>query len=255
MKKQNTSEILYGVHPVREALKAGRREFREIYMTRGKTSRRLLPLLAHAAKCHIPVRSMSQAEMTSKTGTEMHQGIGAEVSPYPLVALDEMMDDQGPVPDDFFLLLIDGVEDPHNLGALVRTALGVSITGVVIPKNRAASPTPAVSRASAGAVEHVRLSRVTNMAATIQTLKRKGVWVVGTDARAASSLFSSEFALPVAVVIGGEAGGIRPLVRKRCDFLVSIPQEGPVTSLNASVAGAVVMYEVFRQRQMLTCKS
>lgn len=253
--KKNVSEILYGVHPVREALKAGRREFREIYITGGKTSRRLLSLLEDAAERHIPLRSISQAEMTQVTGTERHQGIGAEVSPYPLVELADMMDDQGSLPEDFFLLLIDGVEDPQNLGALVRTALGVSITGVVIPKNRAASPTPAVSRASAGAVEHVRLSRVTNMAATIQTLKKKGVWVVGTDARAVSPLFSSDFALPVAVVIGGEAGGIRPLVSKRCDFLVSIPQKGPVTSLNASVAGAVVMYEVFRQRQMRRGKS
>ncbi len=248
LRNKKASEILYGVHSVDEALKAGRRDFQEIY-TRRKISSRLMPLVEQAERFKIPVRNMSQTEMTLKTGTDLHQGIGALVSPYPLIGLEEMIDYPGPVPGDFFLLLIDGVEDPQNLGALVRTALGVGITGVVIPKNRAASPTPAVSRASAGALEHIRLSRVTNMASTIQTLKKKGVWVVGTDACAASSLFSIDFTPPVAVVIGGEAGGIRPLVRKRCDFLVSIPQGGPVMSLNASVAGAVVMYEVLRQRQ------
>jgi len=148
------------------------------------------------------------------------------------------------------LLLLDNIVDPHNLGALIRTSLCVGIDGVIITKDRSALPTPAVSRSSAGALEHISLTLATNMVSTINLLKKKGIWIVGMDKAAKTPIFSFDFSGSIAIVIGGEEKGIRPLVKKHCDFATSIPQEGPVTSLNASVAGAVVMYEAFRQRKM-----
>ncbi len=146
------------------------------------------------------------------------------------------------------LLLLDNVLDPQNLGAIIRTALSVGIDGIIIPKDRSAMPTPAVSKTSAGAIEHVCLIRVTNMVDTIKVLKQQGVWVVGLDKGADKTVYSSDLTGSVAIVIGGEEKGIRPLVKKNCDFLVSIPQIGQVNSLNASVAAAIAMYEAFRQR-------
>jgi len=156
-----------------------------------------------------------------------------------------------PEKPDLFLLLADSISDTHNLGALIRTALCAGVDGVIIPKDRAAAPLPSVSRASAGALEHMPVVQVTNLVNTIAELKEKGMWIAGMAADADQSLFESNLTGPLALVIGGEEKGIRPLVRKHCDFLIRIPQEGQIDSLNASVAGAVVMYEAYRQRK--TC--
>ena len=147
-----------------------------------------------------------------------------------------------------FLLLLDHIVDPHNLGALLRTAFCAGLDGVVITKDRSAKPTPAVSKASAGTMEHISLSRVTNMVSTIKTLQAAGLWVVGLDKHTGQSIYTSELTGPIALVIGSEEKGIRPLVKKNCDLMVAIPQVGNVDSLNASVAGGVVMYETYRQR-------
>ena len=148
------------------------------------------------------------------------------------------------------ILLLDNIVDPRNLGALIRTAVCIDTDAVIVPKDRSARPTPIVSKASAGALEHIRLVRVTNMVNTIKALKNGGGWVAGMDRTSDKSIFNNDLTVPVAIVVGGEESGIRPLVKKHCDFLMSIPQTGPVDSLNASVAGAVVMYEVFRQRRL-----
>jgi 23S rRNA (guanosine2251-2'-O)-methyltransferase len=176
----------------------------------------------------------------------------AKVGPYPLVKIAALAGCSQSPHTHCFLLLLDSVVDPHNLGALIRTASGVGTDGVVITRHRSASPTPAVSNTSAGALEHVRLAVVTNMAETIKALKSNGIWVIGMDRRADRSVFDSDLSGSIAIVIGGEEKGIRPLVRKRCDMLLSIPQSGTIDSLNASVAGAVVMYEVYRQRSVGT---
>ena len=151
---------------------------------------------------------------------------------------------------DPFLLLLDNIMDPNNLGALIRTALCVGVNGVIIPKDRSAQPTPTVSKVSAGALEHISLSRVTNMANTIKMLKENGLWIAGMDKISTESIFTCDMKAFSAIVIGGEEKGIRPLVKKQCDMLLSIPQTGPLDSLNASAAGAVVMYEAFRQRRL-----
>jgi 23S rRNA (guanosine2251-2'-O)-methyltransferase len=238
-------EILYGVHPVGEAIKAKRRRLTTIYLTREPASGRLEWIVAHAEAHRIPVEVVAADKLASMTDTDHHQGIAAAVGPYPFVALERVLDaGNSPV----LLLLLDHVLDVQNFGALIRTALGVGVDGVVICRDRAASATPAVCKASAGAMEHVRMVRVTNLVQTIQELKTSGVWITGLERKAPQSIFKSDLTGALALVIGGEEKGLRPLVRRQCDFLVSIPQTGPVESLNASVAGAVALYEAFRQR-------
>jgi 23S rRNA (guanosine2251-2'-O)-methyltransferase len=200
-------------------------------------------LAAAAADRGVPVHRIAPEKLRARAGSDHHQGVAAEVGPYPLAPLPA----QEEIAEPFFLV-IDSVVDPHNLGALLRTALCVGVDAVILPKDRAALPTPVVSKASAGAMEHIRITVATNLARTLTDLKNQGVWVSGMDVGGAKSIFDSDFTGPLAVVVGGEEKGIRPLVRQQCDFLVSIPQKGPVNSLNASVAGGVVMYEAFRQR-------
>ena len=243
------TETLYGFHPVFEALKAGRRDFFEVYIVQDKVSKRLKKVAAFAERLKIPVKNVKPTQLKSMTGTDLHQGIGATVSRYPLAGISDIINNSRPADTKPFLLLLDNVLDPHNLGAIIRTALGVGIDGIIIPKDRSAPPTPAVSKASAGAIEHAHLTQATNMVNTIKMLKKKGVWVIGMDRNADKSVFSSDLSDSIAIVIGGEEKGIRPLVKKHCDELISIPQKGEIDSLNASVAGAVVMYEAFRQRR------
>ena len=248
--KNPKTEILYGIHSVHEALQAGRRHFFALYVTKDKASKRLSMVVEAAEVLNVPVKRVNAAQLDLVTGTDHHQGIGAVVSPYPLAGIADIVGRAGSASADCFLLLLDNVIDPHNLGALVRTALGVGIDGIVIPKDRSALPTPTVSKASAGALEHASLVRVTNMVNTIKVLKQKGLWIAGLDIVANRSIYSSDLAGSIAIVIGGEEKGIRPLVKKQCDILMSIPQSSRINSLNASVAGAVVMYEAFRQRSL-----
>ena len=240
-------ETLYGIHPVLEALKAERRAFFNIYTTH-RPSPRIVKAISLAEARNVPIHEVGPSEITSMTGTDLHQGIAARVSPYPLTELADIIHAGAISGTDLFLLLLDGVVDPQNLGALVRTALSVGIDGIIITKNRSAQPTSAVSRSSAGALEHVCLAQVTNMVSAIEILKKEGLWIAGLDRTGRTSLFSGHLPDSIALVIGGEHKGIRRLVKEHCDLLVSIPQLGQVASLNASVAGAVAMYEVFRQR-------
>jgi len=243
------TEIIYGIHPVFEALRAARRDFFEVYIAKDKISKRLEKVIKITESLKIPVKSVKSYQLKSITGSDMHQGIGIKASPYPLANISDIIDKPKLPNCDNFLLIIDNVLDPQNLGALVRTAVCVGVDGIIIPRKRSASPTPTVSKASAGALEHVFLAKTTNMANTIKDLRKKGLWIVGMDMDAEKSIYASDLTYPLAVVIGGEGKGIRPLIKKYCDFLISIPQAGQIDSLNASVAGAVVMYEVFRQRK------
>lgn len=237
------TEILFGIHPVLEGLRAGRRPFRCLFLAQHRADERTEAISAAAAARGVPVRRVSSEKLRALSGAEVHQGVCAEVGPLPVAA--------DPLPDGLrnpFLLIADSVTDPHNLGALIRTALCAGVDGVVLPRDRAAGPSPVVSKASAGAMEHIRIHLATNLARTLEDLKKKGVWISGMAADGSRSIFESDLTGPLAVVIGGEGKGLRPLIRRQCDFLLTIPQKGPVSSLNASVAGAVVMYEAFRQR-------
>jgi len=240
----------YGIHPVFEALKAGRRDFFEVYIAKDKTSKRIDKLVAIAESMKVPVERVEPLTLKSMTGTDLHQGLGARTGPFPISEISDIFDGVQTDDENHLLLLLDNIMDPHNLGALIRTALCVGVDGIIIPKDRSVPPTPAVSKSSAGAMEHIRLARVTNMVNTIKDLKEKGLWIAGMEKTSDKSIFFSDLTGPVAIVIGGEEKGMRPLVKKHCDFLMSIPQTGQVNSLNASVAGAVVMYEAFRQRHL-----
>ena len=244
-------EILYGYHPVREALRAGKRELLEICLSKGKSSYRVEEVASLAKVAHVSINRVSMGRIESMVATDSHQGICASAGPYVWSDLSRLLKTaEGRTP---FLLLLDHIVDPHNLGALLRTAFCAGLDGVVITKDRSAQPTPAVSKASAGTMEHISLTRVTNMVSTIKTLKESGLWVAGLDKQTGQSIYTSDMTGPMALVIGSEEKGIRPLVKKHCDLMVAIPQVGDVDSLNASVAGGVVMYETYRQRELQGC--
>ena len=242
------TEILYGIHPVNEALSARRRNIYEIYLQKENKSDRLARLASLAEQRGIRVQTIRSGEFKTIYSGTGHQGVAAKVDHYPLTAVSDILAAAEARGRPHFLILLDSVLDPQNLGAIIRSALCAGIDGVIMPKDRSAPITPAVSKASAGALEHIYLSRVTNLVQTIKKCKNSGVWVMGLDKDAEQSIYDGDMTGSIAIVLGGEQKGIRPLVKKNCDFLVSIPQLGAVDSLNASVAAAVSMYEALRQR-------
>jgi 23S rRNA (guanosine2251-2'-O)-methyltransferase len=244
------TEVIHGFHPVFEALQAARRKFIKVYAAGDKPVKRLDKIIALAEDKNILVKKIPTPRLKQITGSDQHQGVAATVSIYPLVDVSYLVDRLGSDAQDRFLVLLDNILDPQNFGAIVRTALAVGVDGVVTPKDRSVAPTPAVSKASAGALEHVLVSRVTNLVTIIKSLKKEGIWIFGLDKAAKISIFTRDLSGSLAIVIGGEQKGIRPLVKKHCDFLISIPQVGRINSLNASAAAAVAMYEVFRQRKV-----
>jgi len=244
-------EIIYGFHPVFEALKAGRRNFSEVFIAKGKNSKRLKTVVSVAKSLNIPLSFIDPLKIQSLSRSEKHQRVCAITTTYPYVELSYIMDKRKKKDGPIVLLCLDSLSDPSNLGALVRTALCFGIDGIVIPKDRSVSPTPSVSKASAGALEHSYIARVTNLAATLEEMKSWGLWVGGMDRFARQSIFSTKFSGPLAIVVGSEKKGIRTLVKKSCDFLFSIPQQSQVDSLNASMAGSIAMYEIFRQRDKI----
>ena len=242
------TEFLYGIHPVLEALAAGRRRVYKVYLDKKRRSERLAQIRSIAETRGIYKENIESGNLKTLADTIGHQGAAAMVSPYPLVTVQHILHTDQGQDATYFVLMLDNIQDPQNLGAIIRTALCVGIHGVVVPKDRSASPTPAVSRASAGALEHIRLVRVTNLVQTIKHCKSCGLWVMGLQQNAARSIYDADLSGSIAIVLGGEQKGIRRLVAKNCDFMVSIPQLGTLNSLNVSAAAAVAMYEAFRQR-------
>lgn len=235
-----------GRQAVRELLAAGRRRVREVWLAEGMED---APLLAEivdlAATRRVPVKRVGRGRLDAAARTEAPQGVLAHAEPLPEADLDELA---GP---EAFLLVLDGVTDPHNLGALLRTAECAGVTGAVLPRHRAAHVTPAAAKAAAGAIEHVPLALVPGIPAALRRLHDLGIWTVGLEAEADRSVFDLDPALargPLAVVVGAEGTGLARLVRQRCDLLVRIPQRGRIASLNVSAAGAVACFEVARRR-------
>jgi 23S rRNA (guanosine2251-2'-O)-methyltransferase len=247
-RRVDAREVLYGFHPVKEALAAGRRRFFNILVGRSPNSERHGQIARLAEKNGIAWQTQPAAQLYALCGSDQHQGVVAAVTPLPVDVLEPVVSDRCRDGAACLLVLLDGIVDPNNLGAIMRTAHCVGADALIVPKDRAAWATPAVSKASAGAMEHTRLCRVTNLASTIQWLKKKGVWVAGMAMEADRTVFQADLKGPLALVVGGEEKGLRPLVRQYCDFLVSIPLRGRIDSLNASAAAAVVLYEAFRQR-------
>ncbi len=241
-------EVLYGFHPVLEALIAGRRTIYQLMVDRAALSDRQARIAELAEQRRIPLKTLTPPQLLAASGSDQHQGMAALVSALPTDDLEMIVGRNEPGQGPCLLMILDSIKDPNNLGAIIRSAHCVGADGLVIPKDRAVGATPAVSKASAGAMEHTRLCRVTNLATTIQWLKKQGLWVAGLAMQAKQSVFEADLKGPLALVVGGEEKGLRPLVRQHCDFLISIPLRGRVDSLNASAAAAVVLYEAYRQR-------
>ncbi len=245
-------EILYGVHPVEEALKAGRRRFDHVIVARERQDTRLEKLVAECRQAGIRVRQEPREQLTQIAGTASHQGVVAVVRPQEFLTIEDLF-----LPPDAasasqaprLLLALDGVEDPQNLGALLRVADGAGVDGVILTERRSAPLSPVAVKASAGATEHLRIARVVNLVRALEELKSKNIWVIGLDERGASDYDRFDFTGDCVLVLGREGAGLHDLVRRTCDHLLRIPMAGGVSSLNVSAAGAVVLYEAFRQRR------
>jgi 23S rRNA (guanosine2251-2'-O)-methyltransferase len=242
---------LYGVAPVLEALRAGRRSIETITVAEGVRHHRLNELIALARAKGITVRQAPRAALDRATANANHQGVIAKVSAARYTELADLLDrvgNQTTGDDPPLLIVLDGVEDPRNFGAILRTAECAGVHGVFIPERRAVGLTETVAKASAGALEHLPVTRVGNLTRLIDELKERGVWTVGTSAEADMDYTAWDWTIPTAVFLGGEGAGLHRLVRERCDALVSIPIRGKIESLNVSVAAGIVLYEALRQR-------
>jgi 23S rRNA (guanosine2251-2'-O)-methyltransferase len=244
-------EQVEGRHAVFELLLAGSRRVREVVMAGDLDPAPIIDDIVNLAdELKVPVRQVSRGKFEAMARTDAPQGVLATAAPLRSYELDELAQ-PGPDGTPPFLLLLDGVTDPGNLGALLRSAECAGVTGVVLPRHRAAHITPTVTKAAAGAVERLRMTTVPGLPSALARLASLGVWTVGLEADADSSLFDLQLAeQPVALVLGAEGAGLSQLVRKRCDALVSIPLRGRLNSLNVSVAGALACYEVTRRREL-----
>jgi 23S rRNA (guanosine2251-2'-O)-methyltransferase len=244
--------VIYGINAVLEALKARGRSFEYVGVVRERNDQRVYKIVAECRSLGVPVRSLQRPELDRLAATTNHQGVLAVTSEKEYTDVEDLL--QNRRGERAFLVVLDGVEDPHNLGAILRTADAAGVDGVVIPERRAVGVTATVAKTSAGAAEHVPVAKVTNISRTIEELKKKNVWTVGLDERGDQNYDEIDYDMDCALVFGAEGHGLHDLVRKTCDFVVKIPMAGKVASLNVSVAAAVVMYEVARQRRCLNAK-
>lgn len=241
--------VVYGMNPVRELIRAGGEGLSELWLAEGGTRGAAFGELAHLAKeAGAKVRQAPRQKLDRLSGTDRHQGVVAVVADFSYAEPEDLLAAARASGRPPLLVVLDGIEDPHNLGAIIRSALAFGAHGVIIPKDRAAGVTPAVAKTSAGAVERLPVARVTNVAKAIESLKEQGVWSVALAADGERPLAALDLKGPTALVLGSEGEGIRPLVRRTCDFSARIPMPGNLDSLSASASGSVALYEVSRQR-------
>lgn len=239
-------ELIFGVNPVKESLQGTRGAF-NLYVQNSATDHRVEKIIRLAEERGVAVHRRDKIDLTKMCASSHHQGIALEVEPFRYADFDDLMAAVGQSGRPGFILVLDAIQDPHNLGALIRSAACAGADGVLIPKDRACGVTAAAEKTSAGAVETIPVAMVTNIAHTLEVLKKNGYWVYGLDGAARQSVYQADFSGNVALVVGSEGEGIRPLVRKQCDVVMSIPQFGGVSSLNASVAGGIALFEVARK--------
>ena len=243
------SELLTGPHVVLEALRAGRRRLHRVWMVRAEPGALGEAIRALAEERGVPVELRLRVDLDRAAKGIPHQGVLAEAGPFPYGEPEDILARAEGAHEVPFLLVLDGIQDPQNLGAILRTAEAAGAHGLILPRDRAVGVTPGAVRASAGATEHFPVARVTNLASWLDRIKGQGLWVVGADPSAEHVLYRADLTGPLALVIGAEGRGLRPLVRSRCDTQVRSPLSGGVASLNASCAAAVCIFEVIRQRQ------
>jgi 23S rRNA (guanosine2251-2'-O)-methyltransferase len=238
-------EFLYGLHPVEEALRSGSRRFDYVCVARERHDQRLGRILDLCREAGVKTRQEPREALTRLARTAEHQGVVAVVREREFLGVEDLLD--GPEPR--LVLALDGVEDPQNLGALLRTAEAAGVDGVLLTERRSAPLSPMAVKASAGAAEHLRLARVVNMVRSLEALKGRNLWCVGLDERGAQDYDQYDFTSNTVIVLGREGAGLHDLVRRTCDHLLRIPMGGKVASLNVSAAGAVVLFEAARQRR------
>jgi 23S rRNA (guanosine2251-2'-O)-methyltransferase len=244
-----SEDYIMGKNPIIEALKA-ERDIHKILIAEGSLRGQMLQITQMAKEAHVLVQFVPKKKLDGMIEGN-HQGVLAQVAAYQYAELDDLFALAAKKNEDPFFLLLDEIEDPHNLGSIMRTADAAGAHGIIIPKRRAVGLTATVAKLSTGAIEHIPVVRVTNMSRTIDELKEKGVWIAGTDAKGKEDYRQFDGSLPLGLVIGSEGKGMGRLIRDKCDFLVRLPMAGHVTSLNASVAAALLMYEVYRKRHPL----
>jgi 23S rRNA (guanosine2251-2'-O)-methyltransferase len=242
------SQIIYGIHPVKEALMSSSLQFEKILVGTPKPHPLLQSVIDLANRRQVPVTFTTKETLEKMVKGVPHQNIVGVLKEIPYANLESILSHWKKEGTKTLLLILDGIQDPQNFGSLIRTASGCGVHGIVIPKDRAVGITPAVVKASAGATAHLPIARVVNLATTIEYLKREGIWIYGAAGEAKDRIYQLDLNIDLAIVIGGEGKGIRPLVKKKCDRLFSIPMKGPLSSFNASVSGGMILYEVMRQR-------
>ena len=247
MEKEEYNDQVEGRNAVLELLESGR-DINKILVANGEKHGSIHKILAIAKERKIIVTEMERSKLNQISQIQNNQGIIAIVPPYDYCEVEDILEEAKRKNEMPFILILDGIEDPHNLGSIIRTAETAGVHGIIIPKRRAASVNSTVSKVSAGAVEYMKIARVNNINETIRYLKEQGVWICGTDMDTNTIYTKQDYKMPIAIVIGSEGFGMSRLVKENCDFLVKIPMKGKITSLNASVSAGIVMYEVVKQR-------
>ncbi|MBU1208956.1 MAG: 23S rRNA (guanosine(2251)-2'-O)-methyltransferase RlmB [Proteobacteria bacterium] len=243
-----SADVIYGINPVLEALKADRQILHKVMLAEGRESLPLRTLRRLAQEKKIPIQVCPREILNQLARTGHHQGVIGWRSQSPYTSWEDLLSSIRSAPGQVLVLILDSIEDPQNFGSLIRTAEACGVKGIIIPKDRAVGVTPAVVKVSAGAATHIPVVRVTNLAHTLEELKKENFWIVGADARGEKSLYEMKFDMNVGLVIGSEGKGIRPLILKKCDYAISIPMKGKTSSLNAAVAGAIILFEILRQQ-------
>jgi len=244
------AQIIYGIHPVKEALKSLHLQFQKILIGTQKPHPPIQSVLDLAIKRQVPVTFTTKETLNQMVKGGLHQNVVGLIKETQYADLGEILSQWRKEGTKALLLILDGIQDPQNFGSLIRTALGCGVHGMIIPKDRAVGITPSVVKASAGAALHLPIARVVNIATTVDILKKEEIWVYGASGEAKDLIYNVDLNIDLAIVIGAEEKGIRPLVKKKCDHLFSIPMKGPISSFNASVSGGMILYEVMRQRSL-----
>lgn len=246
--KEEYQDQVEGRNSVLELLES-ERDINKILIAKGEKHGSIHKIISMAKERKIVISEMEKNKLNQMAQTQNYQGVIAIVPPFNYCEVEDILDFAKQKKENPFILILDGIEDPHNLGSIIRTAETAGVHGIIIPKRRAASVNSTVSKVSAGAVEYMKIARVNNINETIRFLKEQGIWIIGTDINTNTFYTQQDYAMPLALVIGSEGFGISRLVKENCDFLVKIPMKGKITSLNASVSAGIVMYEVVRKRK------
>ena len=245
--KRTYNDQVEGRNAVLELLESGK-DINKILITKGERHGSINKIISMAKENKVILVEKEKRQMEEIAQTQNYQGVIALVPPFEYCEVEDILQEAKQKGEDPFVLILDGIEDPHNLGSIIRTAETAGVHGVIIPKRRAATVNSTVNKVSAGAVQHMKVARVTNISDTIEQLKKEGLWICGTDINTKTYYYDQDFTGAIGIVIGNEGNGISQKVKKNCDFLVKIPMKGKVTSLNASVSTGIVIYEAVKQR-------